>query len=459
VSVSVNAPVHDVAPSAVHDSATRPAAARRERRAVATTGSTVVAHVVTLASTAALVPMTLGYLGAERYGVWMAMLAVVTVLSLSDGGVGNAIVSRIAAAVARGDEDDVAADVSTACGVAIAIAGVVGAALAVALAFAPVADIFNVPSGGTIDAEVRRAAAVLVAATLARIPLDLSTSIRRGYQEGYVTGAFAIAGAVGKVVFVAIAIAMDTGIVGIVVAVCLGPLLMSLANWLMLLRQRPHLRPRRALVTGTRTRALVRGGGLFLALQIAVVVGFSSDNLVGAHVLGPAAVTTYAVPSQLAFAVIGLLALLAMPLWPAYADAAARDDWAWIRRTFGRSLTVVFGSSLLAGAALVALGRPIVERWSNGDVVPSWSLLSGFAAWIVLSSLGTTVSALLNALHVVREQVVCALGMAALNIVLSVVLAREIGVSGLIWGTVISYGVCVSLPFAVLTPRVLRRQG
>jgi O-antigen/teichoic acid export membrane protein len=405
------------------------------------------------------VPMTLGYLGAERYGVWMAMLAVVTVLSLTDGGVGNAIVSRIAAATARGDDDEPAADVSTACAVAVAVAGVVGAALAVALAVAPVDGLFNVPASGTIDVDVRRAAAVLLAATLLRIPLDLSTSIRRGYQEGYVNGAFAIAAGVGKVAFVAIAIAMDAGIVGIVLAVSLGPLLTSFANWLMLLHQRPHLRPQRVLVTADRTRALVQGGGLFLALQVAVVVGYSSDNFVGAQVLGPAAVTAYAVPSQLTLAVIGLLALLAMPLWPAYADAAAREDWSWIGRTFRSSLTVVLGASLLAGAALVALGRPIVERWSGGDVVPTWSLLSGFAVWIVLSSLGTTVSALLNALHVVRVQVVCALAMATLNIVLSVVLAREIGVSGLIWGTVISYGVCVAVPFSVLAPRVLRRHG
>ena len=49
--------------------------------------------------------------------------------------------------------------------------------------------------------------------------------------------------------------------------------------------------------------------------------------------------------------------------------------------------------------------------------------------------------------------------MAVVNIVLSVVLARSMGVSGLIWGTVISYAACVGVPFVVIVPRVVRRQG
>jgi O-antigen/teichoic acid export membrane protein len=435
----------------------RPPAERRERRAAATSGMTIVAHVVAVAAAAAIVPITLGHLGADRYGVWMTMLSLLTLLSLSDAGVGSAIVSRLAAADATKDDEAAAADVTAACAVAGAVAGVVGALLVIGLAAAPIGTLFNVDAG--IASEVRSAAVLLLLLTAARIPLDIARNIRSGYQEGYVNGALDIAAASSKVVCVAVAVALGGGLVAIVLAVSAPSLLASSLNWALLVRKRPYARPRRSHLSGERTRSVLRGGALFLVLQVAIVVGYSSDNFVGAQVLGPAAVTQYAVPSQLALSVIALVALLVVPLWPAYADAAARGDRAWVRATFRRSLGVAAGASGLGAIGLICIGRPLVSWWTGGEVVPEWALLVGFAAWVVLSSLGTTVGVLLNAMHVVKEQVICALAMAVVNIVLSVVLANSMGVSGLIWGTVISYLACVCVPFAMIVPRVVRRQG
>ena len=47
--------------------------------------------------------------------------------------------------------------------------------------------------------------------------------------------------------------------------------------------------------------------------------------------------------------------------------------------------------------------------------------------------------------------------MAVANILLSIALARRIGVSGLIWGTVISYSAFVVVPYAFLVPRLVQR--
>jgi O-antigen/teichoic acid export membrane protein len=435
--------------------ATRWAASHRDRRARVTSVSGVAARLIAFASTALLVPITVVHLGAERYGVWMAMLAVLTVLSLSDAGVGNALVSRVAAADAREDRLETAQDVSTAVAVAACLStglGVLACVLALTL---PTHELFDLQSTSPHASDVRSAALVLLVAAMARISLDLIVNLRSGLQEGHVNAAFDIGASLVRVVAVAVAVAMGSGLTGVVVAASVAPIVASAANWLLLIRTRPHTRPRRGLVTAARARALVRGGSLFLILQIAMVVGYSSDNLVGARVLGPAAVTQYAVPSQLALGAIGLLSMLSMPLWPAYADAAARGDWWWIRRAFRRSLRTVAIASAAAAVALVVVGGPAVRAWSGGVVRPSAALLCGFAVWILLSSLGTAVAALLNALHVMRVQVVCASAMAASNIVLSVFLAQRFGVSGLIWGTVASYVVTVVLPFGIVVPRVI----
>ena len=103
---------------------------------------------------------------------------------------------------------------------------------------------------------------------------------------------------------------------------------------MLLLVTKPWLRPRLALLdlsTGPRTAA--SGSGFFL-IQIAGAVVFSSDNLVVSHYLGAAQVTPYSVTWRLVGLTAMLQSLVFPALWPAYAEAYARGDYAWMRWRF-----------------------------------------------------------------------------------------------------------------------------
>jgi O-antigen/teichoic acid export membrane protein len=292
---------------------------------------------------------------------------------------------------------------------------------------------------------------------LLTIPVGVVGQIRLGYQEGYVTAWLDAAASVLGVVGVVAGIAVGAGLPWLVAAAAAPPLATGLVNWILLLRARPALRPRISSAGRRHAKVLLRSGGLFFALQLAIVVGFSADNFVAAQVLGPAAATQYAVPSRLALAGVALIAVLALPLWPAYAEALARGDVAWVLRILRRSLIATTAAALAGAVVFVSIGGPIVDAWSRGAVDPGWSLLVGLGLWLVLGSVGSALAMFLNAAHIVRMQVVCASLMATANIMLSIVLARRIGVAGLIWGTVISYTLFVVVPYAVRVPRLLVR--
>jgi Na+-driven multidrug efflux pump len=112
---------------------------------------------------------------------------------------------------------------------------------------------------------------------------------------------------------------------------------------------------------------------------------------------------------------------------------------------------------LIGAALLVVGGGALINSLSRGNVHPSAGLLVGLAIWTVLMSAGTALAMFLNAAHVVRPQVICSSLMAVLNIALSIILARKIGVAGLVWGSVISYTVCIVVPYALLMPPLLRQ--
>jgi len=89
-------------------------ARRRVRRAAATSASSLVARFASFGAFALLVPITLPYLGAERYGVWMTLLSLVALVGITDLGMGNALVTIIARADADRDDTTAGRYVSTA---------------------------------------------------------------------------------------------------------------------------------------------------------------------------------------------------------------------------------------------------------------------------------------------------------------------------------------------------------
>jgi Na+-driven multidrug efflux pump len=82
-------------------------------------------------------------------------------------------------------------------------------------------------------------------------------------------------------------------------------------------------------------------------------------------------------------------------------------------------------------------------------------LLRGFAIWVPVYCVGSAVSSYLNALGIVRFQAVTVGLMVAANVPLSIILVRAWGVSGAIYGSVISYAIFVLVPCAYYLPHQL----
>lgn len=429
---------------------------RRARRAVGTSGVLILARGVSLLSSLVIVPATIKYLSADGYGVWMTLLSLLTMLSLADLGVGNALVSRIAVAVALHDDPAVAKDTSTAFTMFSVIAVMSSIGLLVAYFAVPWFRVFNLAEGSVLAEQAGKAVLILVAVQILRIPLDLVLHLRRGRQEGYVNALLDIPAALLKVVLVLLSVRVGCPLYLVVLAASVSPLIVNALNWILLVSSHREYLPRRAFFDSGRARELLQNGGLFLALQVAVLIGYSSDNLVAAQLLGPAAVSQYAVPSQLALMGMGFISLLSAPLWGAYAEANARRDYSWVRSTLQKSMCISLAFAFVFAAGLVAVGRQVVSHWSRGSVRPTLLLMLGLAAWVVLGSAGAALSVFLNAMKVVRLQVICSMLMAVSNILLSITLVGHVGVAGLVWGTTISYSVFIVLPYSVLVPRYLR---
>jgi O-antigen/teichoic acid export membrane protein len=431
-------------------------AQERYRRAALTALVSYGARGVTLVTTLVSVPLTLSYLGLERYGMWMTISSIIAMLSFTDFGIGNGLLNSIAETNGRGDTDQAAGFVSSALAILACIALGVGLLFAVAYPFTPWPRVFNVTSS-TAMSEAGLATAAFAACFLLNMPLSVSQQVRIGYQEGYVNALFVGAGNLLGLALVLVAIAARAPLPALVLAMAGAPLLTSVLNAALLARSRPHLVPRRTLISRRSSSALLRTGMLFFVLQMAVAVGYTSNVIVAAQVIGPTAVAEYTVATKLFLIPTTLITLALMPLWPAYREAITRGDSRWARLTFRRSLQLVFAIGIPSSVVLVVLSDPLIRLWVGNAVQPSFLLIAGVGTWTVISGVANAFAMLLNGAQVIRFQVIIASIMAVSNIVLSILLTQRIGVAGVVWGSVIALSVLELIPLAFYLPRLFAR--
>ena len=108
-----------------------------------------------------------------------------------------------------------------------------------------------------------------------------------------------------------------------------------------------------------------------MVIGMSIAIGYTSHTFVIAHILGQETVAEYSVPYRLFSIVTVVLSFFLIPLWPAYAEAAARGDVAWVRRTLRRSVQWGLAFNVTAGIVLILLGRQIIHLWVGSQVTPS----------------------------------------------------------------------------------------
>jgi O-antigen/teichoic acid export membrane protein len=322
----------------------------------------------------------------------------------------------------------------------------------------PWADLYNVAGDPLAASEAGPATAAFVGMFLLALPFGLASQVRSAFQEGMVQSAFAAVGNLATLALLVLAIASNASLPLMVVALTVGPVAASAANLAVLLRfQRPWLSPGRSDVTVQALRAVVGLGLSFMAVQIAYAVAFTTDRLVAAQVVGPAAVADYAVVYRLFTIPASLASIALLPLWPAYREAISRSDLGWVRTTLNRSLIAAALVTVPLAVALVALGPSIVALWTRDAVSPPHLLYAGLGVFTVVFAVASALWMLLNAAQAMRFQFVTTAIMAAVNVVASAYLASRLGIAGIALGQVVGLVGVSLLPTVLYVRRLLGR--
>lgn len=416
------------------------------------------ARVLSSAVTLLSLPLAVRYLGAERYGIWTTITTTAVWINLLDLGISNTLTNHISRAYALQDKHAAARSFANALFVTGMMAALAGVSAILLFPHIDWIRLLNVsPQVGA--AEVRLTAAVAIGLTLLALPCNLVSKVLAGYQElhryNYALCAGALASLCGLAIGIVLRLSMP--VLFVMSVGCLA--FASLATTIVVIGwQKRWLIPRRGFLDSSLMRELLDSGCSFFLIQIAAVVVFSSDNLVVSHYLGASEVTPYSVTWRVVGFVALLQSLIFPALWPAYAEAYAKHDFGWIRRTFAAMMAGTVALNLSCAAILLAFGRGLIRLWAGSAAVPTFPLLFAMCVWAVVNGFMSVESCLLAAMSRIREQAVLSILAAGVNIFLSLIWVRQIGAIGVISGTIVSYLVVLVVPQTVIVRRVWKDQ-
>ncbi len=416
---------------------------------------------ITMAVMVLSVSMTLPYLGAERFGVWMTIASLVGMLVFLDLGVGNALINTVAAAAAKAQTSTDPAPLAQTIGGGLGLLFFVGilasALLAVLAAVLPWADIIKV-NDPLITPEIQ--SAMFVFAGLFGINLFSSGVLRvfAGLQRAFEAH---LASVLASLVSLA-ALFYVAGNQGSITQLLLATLGCQSTAGLFLLLLLKHRRQVQLAGLGKAIQdgkgALLRSGGLFLVLQLGAMVGWGADSLIISSTLGAAQVAAYSVTQRLFQFVSVPLSIVNAPLWAAYANANASGDLRFIRRTLQKSLLITSISATLAGAILFGLGQQLLTLWTGGVISVPPELILVFAIWTLCEAMGNALAMMLNGCGIVREQVITVLTLTTLALPAKVFFVLHFGVVGMMAVYVFLYLATVCLFYGLVYRKVLLKK-
>jgi O-antigen/teichoic acid export membrane protein len=407
----------------------------------ASTGLGMLALIIT-------VPMTLPYLGQERFGVWMTVASFAGMLSFMDLGVGNGLINRVAAAKATGDHCKLQFTITHGLAV-LSIIGLFIAALLLSLSsLLPWNRLIKVTSAIATE-EARKAISIFVVLFAASIPIGGIQKILQGLQNAWMVHLVKGLGSLLSVVLVCFLARGEAGSPELLLATYGVQTFIPLLLIAIVVKKKLIGMPTiNGAVWISETRSLVHIGGLFFVLQIGTLIGWGGDSLIVSSMLGASEVSKLVLVQRLFQFVTLPLMIINAPLWSAYADANARNDKDFLNKTLRKSLVVTLCTSILVSFVVTIFSSYIFALWTRESIKVPLLLVVYYSIWAVFEATGSAFAMFLNGVGEVRVQIFCASLFCMFALPLKYILVSSYGLPVIILATIMSYIVSHLIPIA-----------
>ena len=353
--------------------------------------------------TLVLVPLTIGYVNPERYGIWLTISSVITWFNFFDLGLGNGLRNRLVTSLAANDLVKSRSLIST----AYTTLAVISVFLALVFYLINTNLQWSILLGVSDNYrdEILEVVNVISLLFCVQFVLQLINTIFFAFQKPAMVSATFFIGNLLSCFFIYMLKLSGAGsLLWLGVAFFAGNLIsLALFSIHFFYFSRPDLSPVLKLFSKNEVRHIFSLGSSFFIIQIGAIMQYQTANIMISHYMSPVDVTEYNIAFKLFSVVSMVFNILITPIWSASTDAMVKGDYAWFVSLETKLLGI--WRKLSVSVVLILILSPIFYKIWVGDAVHvSLQTSIGIALYVIALTFSMIYVNILNGMGVVKVQ-------------------------------------------------------
>lgn len=378
-----------------------------------------------------VVPMTIGYISSELYGVWLTISSILAWIHFMDVGFTLGLKNKLAEALAVNDYRKGKSLVSTTYFMMIVIFIPICLIVLFVNPHINWSTLLNVNS--MYNTVIAKTISLLIIFVALQMIVNVFTAVVAAYQKVALSSSFLVLGQVFSLVIIyLLTLFAKPSLVYLAIAFSLIPVIVVWGFSIYFFRTKfKEVSPSMQSVKFIYVKELWGLGAKFFLIQIQVIVLYQTTNILISHIEGPLAVTQYNIAYKLLNVFLMAYTIILTPLWPAFTDAYTKSDYKWMTSIYKKMIIVFY--VLCVGLFIVVLCSPYLYHiWVGERVKVPFTLTVCIAVYVIIYSWDSLQVQLLNGIGCVKLQMYVTLIGLVLHIPLSLLLGSYISFYGVV---------------------------
>ena len=402
------------------------------------------------------VPVLLDFLGAEYYGIWVTIFALLNAAYFMDLGISLGLKNKLTKAIAKNNFLEAKAYISTAY---ISIILIAISILCVLLFFIYFLDFQTIFNTSINERELKITILVSTVLVIISIVLNIYKSLFHAFQKA---ANVELAMAIYQVLIFLQILALPNFIkqplliIGLIYG--LTNICVAIIFSILFFYKNKQITPSLNYFKKDKINEILGLGAKFFVIQLALIVILTTDNIIITYLIGPEETATYSIINKVYQPFIILSTFIFSPLWTLYTKAYFDKDFSWIKNTL-KKLNLLF--ILLIGVLVILYFNFdwILKIWIPEPLSFSKTLLIGMSFFVLTKIYSDIYLTFLNGIGVINLQMWLFVFGAIINIPLSILLVEyfNLGTTGVIFATSISI-LILTIAMPIQTYFILKRQ-
>ncbi len=404
-----------------------------------------------------IVPITLGYISTELYGIWLTLSSIIVWFHFFDIGFTLGLKNRLAEAIAVSDWKRSKSLISTTYFMMIAIFLPLCILLEFIVPCVNWAKLLNISE--IYNTDIIRVMYALCIFLCIQMVVNVIVSVVAAFQKVALSQAFSVVGQLLSLVAIFLCREyMEPSLLTLAFVLSALPIIVMIVATIYLFSTKyKNIAPSFRAINTSHIKDIFGLGIKFFLIQIQVVILFQTTNFLISNISGPNDVTSYNIAYKYLSVAMMVFNIALTPLWPAFTDAKVKQDYTWMKNVYQKFKKLYM--VLLIGIILMALIAPFVYKlWIGEMAIIPYNMTALVAIYIVIYSWDSLQVTLLNGIGTIKLQTYITLIGMIIHIPLSFLFGKYIGALGVVVSMIL-INLLYSTIFTIQVRKILNQRA